>query len=107
MPSEEVLRLLKARAAVKPLPRIALNCLKAQRVAHNGSPGLTYRGFVRQIRGVSRVAMSQALSPIGKLMPSMPSDRYRYSAASSMGADPNMFEVGARQVKGMNSRVGA
>ena len=63
MPSEEVLRLLKARAAVKPLPRIALNCLKAQGVAHNGSPGLTYRGFVRQIRGVSRVAMSQALSP--------------------------------------------
>jgi len=98
---------MKARAEMKLLPLIALNRLNTPGVAHNGTPGLTYGGFVRQIRGVSRVAMSRVWSPGGKLMPSMSSNRYRYSATSSKGAFLGMFKAGAPQCKGMNSRVGA
>jgi hypothetical protein len=106
-PSKGVLRLLKAKVAMKPLLSISPNSLKTKGVDHIGTLGLTYRGFVRQIGGVSRVAMSQTSSQVGKRMLSMPSSRYRYSTAFLTGAFLNMFETCARQINCTNFRVSA
>jgi hypothetical protein len=103
MPTEGVSRLLKAKVAMKPLP----SSLNTRGVVHIGTSDLTYRGFVRQIRGVSQVAMSPVSSLFGVSLPTTPSNRYRYSATSSMGSFLQTSETCAQQIKGMNSRVGA
>lgn len=107
MPREEVSSLLKAKVATKPLLGIAPNSLDAKEVAHFGTSSLTYRGCVRQIRGVSRVAMSHVSSPVGKLMTPTSSNRYRYSTASSTGAFLDIFKACAWPMNSINSRVGA
>ena len=45
----------------------------------------TYRGFVRQIRGVLRVAMSQIPLTDGKRLPLRPPSQYQYQAMSLSG----------------------
>jgi hypothetical protein len=53
--------------------------------------GLTYRGFVRQIRGALRVAKSHVPSAGGKqLVPRLPS-QYRYSTLTTNGVSFEAF----------------
>lgn len=107
MPVEGASSLLKAKVAMKPLLGVAPISLNTKGVAHIGTPGLTYRGSVRQIRGVSRVAMSRVSSPFKISLPTRSANWYRYSPASSMGSFFQTSETCAQQIKGVNGMVGA
>jgi hypothetical protein len=67
---------------------------------------LTYHGFVRQIRGVLRVAKLQSLSAGGNVRSSQPT-RYRYFATEPIAQFLEEFEVGWRTMTSVTARVGA
>jgi hypothetical protein len=70
-----------------------------------GMPHLTYRGLVRQIRGMVRVALPQTRAAGGNGW-SCPR-RYRYSAAPGIAVFLEEFETRLRQGRGVTGRVKA
>jgi hypothetical protein len=67
---------------------------------------LTYHGFVRQIRGVLRVAKLQISSVDGNVCSAQPT-RYRYFATEPAALFLEEFEVDWRTMTSVTARVGA
>jgi hypothetical protein len=78
-----------------------------QAESYLGMAHLTYRGLVRQIRGMVRVALPQTRAA-GENGWSWPSPhRYRYATAPGIGLFLKEFETRLRQIRAVTLRVNA
>jgi hypothetical protein len=68
---------------------------------------LTYRGLVRQIPGMLRVAMPQSRAVGGNDWSLAPPLRYRYSNTPGIATFLEEFETRLRQIRGVTVRVNA
>lgn len=72
-----------------------------------GMARLTYRGLLRQIRGMLRVALSQSRTSGGNGWSFLSPLRYRYSAAPGMGMFFRVSETRLRPSRGVTAGVNA
>ncbi len=105
--SMETLALEETGGALKPVLGQELGMRVRRAESYLGMAHLTYRGLVRQIRGMVRVALPQARA-VGENGWSFPSPlRYRYSTAPGIAMFLEEFETLLWEKRGVPVRVDA